>query len=141
MTGQSARPVPGPEVQGALGVLCGHEVVTSQKGKRVWAANVVLEGGQVRPCLHIPVAVRKQSSTLRAGAQTALTHYSQRLITELRLTRLSQWVRCEWRLERSADGWPPSRSLRAPIKLENAPYVCSVCWLLATTTRLSRERS
>jgi hypothetical protein len=52
---QSARPVPGPEVQGALGVLRGHKVVTSQESERVGVAGVVLEGGQVRTRLHVPV--------------------------------------------------------------------------------------
>src|SRR5579875_1084957 len=46
--------VPGPEVEGALGVLCSDYVVPPQEAECVWAAGVVLEGGQVRSRLHVP---------------------------------------------------------------------------------------
>ena len=50
----SPRLVPCPKVQGTLGVLGRHQVVAPQQAEGVRAAGIVLEGGQVRPGLHIP---------------------------------------------------------------------------------------
>lgn len=49
-----ANLVPRPEVQRALGLLCGYEVVSPKKAECIWPAGVVFERRNVSAKLYIP---------------------------------------------------------------------------------------